>query len=96
MRLLGDGGLAELPWCRSAALSLYTYLVLGSNAALDGSQMIGDQLAMATAAGMAHFYFIETPDGTPQSLPVRPWGYVAFLVPGIGVGAWVMKRLSGK
>merc|ERR1719476_142421 len=38
------------------------------------------------ALGLGHFYFIETPDGTPQALPVRPWGYLAFYAPLLALG----------
>jgi len=45
-------------------------------------------LAIAGLAGMTHFYFMETRSGLPGDLPVRPWGYWAFIMPALAAGLW--------
>ena len=56
----------------------------------------GDALSVASLLGMTHFYLMETKSGLPEDLPVRPWGYVAFLVPGIAVGLWARRAASSQ
>ena len=47
------------------------------------SEDVADTRARASYAAaflaLLHFYFIETPTGLPQDLPVRPYGYLAFV-----------------
>lgn len=54
-------------------------------------KLSGDALVAGSALGALHFYFMETRSGLPQDLPVRPWGYVAFLVPGLAVGLYASR-----
>jgi len=45
-------------------------------------------LAAACLLGVTHFYFMETKSGLVEDLPVRPWGYIAFIVPTAAVCLW--------
>eukprot|EP00656_Telonema_subtile_P013070 TRINITY_DN16631_c0_g1_i1.p1 TRINITY_DN16631_c0_g1~~TRINITY_DN16631_c0_g1_i1.p1 ORF type:complete len:238 (-),score=71.55 TRINITY_DN16631_c0_g1_i1:295-1008(-) len=84
----GSGAMATFAWAAQGLPGL------AHTPQLLNSENVGDALVAASVAGMAHFYFIETATGKPQDLPVRPWGYVAFVVPSIAAGAWAAKKAN--
>ena len=53
-----------------------------------------DLTYFALAMAIVHFYFIETPTGKPQDLPVRPYGYMAFISSLFAVGSHVAAKLT--
>lgn len=75
----------------SCALTLFTWCsfrfgfleFLGLQASYDSRT-----LAFACLLGMVHFYGMETRSGMPKDLPVRPWGYVPFIVAAVAVALW--------
>lgn len=73
---------------------LYATVFGGEGTRKLASAESADLLGVASLLGFVHFYFIETKDGTPLNLPVRPWGYLAFVVPAVAAGMWARKALA--
>jgi len=84
----------------SAGMALYAAAAfeMGPVAAAVDASLTGsngaDVLATAGILGLTHFYFMETSSGTPKDLPVRPWGYMGFIVPSVAVGIWAAHKIQ--
>lgn len=84
----------------AAGIAIYTAAAfeVGPAAARVDLSVVGSQssdvLAAASILGLTHFYFMETSSGSPQDLPVRPWGYLGFVVPSVAVGIWLAHKVQ--